>query len=137
MKQSLLPARVTYIALWLCTGVYVCLAEADMVPVGFLPSDALAVYIFNLVSVILTMGYSWLALRLFTLKSVRNRMVSHPEAEGGMHLFRVCLMIPVVCYDLIAYYGQLSGSTPLFCLLIALVSFVFCWPKAGEFPTGV
>lgn len=137
MKQSLLPARVLYIALWLCAGLYACLAETDLVPVGFLPSDAQAAYIFNLVCVILTMGNSWLALRLFTLRGVRNRMAKSPNAEAAMHLFRVFLMLPVVCFDLLVYYGQLSGSTPLFCLLIALVSLVFCWPKAGEYPTGV
>jgi len=45
---------------------------------------------------------------------------------------RIALLATAIFVNLLVYYALQSGTTPMFCLLITLAAFVFCWPKENE-----
>ena len=49
-----------------------------------------------------------------------------------LNVVRIGIVALVLFVDLFIYYALMSGTTPLFCMLIALVALLFCWPAIDE-----
>ncbi len=137
---SLRMPRYIYIGVW---AVVVALAVADIA--GLLPEGAFSPtaeerYAADVLCVALTLGASWAALRLFAVKRVRESVGREPASLPRWNVLRTALLaLPILLNLVLALsltagggYGALGGNTQVYCLLVALIAFLFCWPKHGE-----
>lgn len=131
-RKSLLPARLIYIGVWIVVAVYAALAEAGWVSTGYVKPDATVEYALHLLCVLFTLCGTWGALRLLAFKQVRRTLTAHPQKLPQFNLVRTAVLGTAILINLLVYYALLSGTAPLYCLLITLLAFVFCWPKEGE-----
>lgn len=132
MRIHLFTARVIYLTVWLLVAVFAALSETGIIATGYLVGDAETSYALHMLCVVLTLGGTWVGLRVFALKSVRRCLSQKPQSIPYLNLLRIAILALPIFTNLIVYYALLSGTTPLFCLLIALTGFVFCWPKKDE-----
>lgn len=139
-EVSLLAPRAIYICVW---GAVAALSLCDILGVFggccFAPT-ARQKYAADMLCVLLTLGGSWGALRLFAMQKVRESLRRVPSSLRRWNFVRTALLgVPVLLNLTLALftagsggYGALGGSTQVYCLLVALIAFVFCWPKHGE-----
>lgn len=132
MHTTLLASRITYIGILILVGAFGLLSETDMIPTGYIKYNAQTEYMLHMLCVILTLGGTWSALRLFTFKGIRNKLNEHPNLLQQWNIIRICMLGTPLFINLIVYYALLSGSAPMYCFLITLFGFVFCWPKEDE-----
>lgn len=140
MSQTPLPptgenlrwARLTYICFWTITILFALLSECNVLPTGYVQADAQTSYALNMLCVLLTLGGSWGALRLFALKGVKERISRKPHQVPQWNMLRTCILGFCILLNAIVYFALLSDTTPLYCLLITLTAFIFCWPKQDE-----
>lgn len=125
-------ARTIYIAFWVVTALFALLSEIDILPTGYVQTDAQTSYALNMLCVLFTLGGSWGALRLFALKSVKERINKRPQQVPQWNMLRTSILGFCILLNAITYFAVLSDTTPLYCLLITLTAFIFCWPKDGE-----
>lgn len=124
--------RFAYVAVWLIAAIVALLFEDDVLPAGFLSSSTAGVkYAVSLACVALTLVGTWGGLRIFTMKSVRRKLFKHPCALMKYNLIRTGIFSVMIAFNLLAYYAYFEPSQ-LYCLLVSLVGFIFCWPKQEE-----
>lgn len=128
MIKAVKKARVFYLAMLAIAGCVFAFEEFDVLPKGFLQSTPQTDYVVNLICVILTLGGTWGALRLFALKNVRAKLESSPQSYFALNAVRTGIISFVLFVNLFVYYAFMNGTTSLFCMLIALVGMLFCWP---------
>lgn len=131
-NTNLRLSRIIYIAIWLIIAIVFFLSERGILPVGYLPQDAATIYMLNMLCIVLTLAGVWGGLKLFSLKNVRSHITAHPQALPFWNVMRTCILGLCNFINLIVYYALVSDTTALYCLLITLTAFVFCWPKNGE-----
>lgn len=124
--------RIIYIGVWVVVGLLMLLSELDVLPTGYVAADAQTTYALHVLCIVLTLGCTWSALRLLATPAVRRNLRSRPQQLRRWNLLRTGLLAFAIVVDVMVYYALLGSTTPLFCLLIALTGFVFCWPKNGE-----
>lgn len=125
-------ARITYIAIIVLLAVLATLFETDTITNGFIKADNETAYALNMLCIVLTLGFSWGCLRLFALSKIKEQITQNVVQLTFWNIVRTTSLGLTALIDLLAYYGMMNGTTPLFCLLIALASYVFCWPKQDE-----
>lgn len=131
-QTSLKVARIIYAAITVLLAITAALFETDFIPQAFINASNELAYALNLACIVLTMGFSWGCLRLFAVSKVKEQIAQNVAKLSSWNIFRTTLLGLVAFIDLVIYYGMMNGTTPLFCLLIALASYVFCWPKQDE-----
>ncbi len=129
---SLRQPRLLYTLVWVVVAVLALLWETDVLPVGFIPENQQTAYALHMLCIFLTLGCTWGGLRLFALSAVRKRIRRNGSVLSRWNVVRTSLLAVAIAVNLIVYYGLMNSSTPLYCLLITLVGFVFCWPKQNE-----
>ncbi len=133
MKSNLLPVRIIYLSVWILTAIYAILSEADILSTAYIQNNNQTEYLLHMLCIVLTLCCSWFGLRLFVFKGIRKKLQNNPQQElPRLNLLRISIVATPVIIDLITYYALLSSTTPLFCMLIALTSLLFCWPKTDE-----
>lgn len=132
MKSYIRLARIIYIGVWAAVALYAALCEAGFSPSACLKATASLEYALNMLCVALTLGTVWGGLRLFAFKKVRKMREERPRMLLSLNLLRIALLATAIFVNLLVYYALQSGTTPMFCLLITLTAFVFCWPKEDE-----
>ena len=131
-QRALRTLQKIYFLLWAAVGLLVLLFETETLPSAFLPADAQTEYVCQLLCVALTLGSVPVALRLLALPKVKMQLEKEPERAVQWNKLRLVLMIVPILTDLAVYYALASTTGPLFCLLISLAAFVFCYPAAYE-----
>ncbi len=121
-------SRIVYITLCLLGIAYAAACEADLLPTGYLPVTPQMAYALQMLCIVLTLGGTWGALRLFAVRRVRQALGKRPNLLLPLNLLRTSIQGLVIAVNLLIYYATLS-TTPLYCLLISLIGFIFCWPK--------
>lgn len=132
MKPKLRLAHIIYIGVWAAAALYALLCEADILPTACIRATPSLEYALNMLCVVLTLGAAWGGLRLFALGKVRKMKEERPRLLLSLNLLRIALLATAIFVNLLVYYALQSGTTPMFCLLITLTAFVFCWPKESE-----
>lgn len=132
MNISIRTAKGIYCGVWLTGATWAALSELNYLPCGFIKSTAENEYVLHLLCVTLTMTCTWLALKLFAMKRIRKKIDDNIASLGTWNVCRTGILAMAIFMNLFAYYGLTSSTTPLFCLLITLAGFVFCWPKTDE-----
>ena len=131
-QRALLTLQKLYFLLWAAVGLLALLFETDVLPTAFLPADAQTEYVCQLLCVALTLGSVPVALRLLALPKVKMQLEKEPGRAVQWNKLRLVLMIVPILTNLVVYYALASTTGPLFCLLISLAAFVFCYPSAYE-----
>lgn len=121
-------SRLVYIAVWLLGGIYALLVETGLLVEGYAHPTPTALYFISLLCVVLTLGATWSMLRLYAFKAIKRRLQAQEGTLPRLAFLRVLVMAAVIVLDELAYYAFLDTSL-LYCLLIALVGFLFCWPQ--------
>lgn len=121
--------RIVYFSLWLLLLVYVLLTESEVLPRGYVKADVSLEYILHILCVALTFSATWMALRLFSIKSVRHTLKVKPRHIPTFNLVRIGILGTAIFFNALIYYALDSSATPLYCLLITLIGFIFCLPK--------
>lgn len=129
--QNLKTARLYYIGVWCAAALLAAAFESDVFAAGFLPATPAASYAASMVCILLTLGCTWGALRLFAFRRVKEQLKAHPETAVRWNALRTSILGIAILANLTVYYGTFSSSA-LYALLITLAGFVFCWPKHGE-----
>lgn len=131
-KTNLRASRITYISVWLIVALIFTLSEFHILPIGYLPQTPSTEYMLNMLCIVLTLSGVWGGLKLFSIKSIRSHITKQPQSLPLWNVIRIGILGLCTLVNLIVYYALLSNTTALYCLLITLTAFVFCWPKHGE-----
>lgn len=129
--QNLKNARLYYIGVWCAAALLTAAFESELIPAGFVSASPSTSYATSMLCIVLTLGCTWGALRLFAFRHVKETLKAHPEKCGQWNALRTSILGIAILANLLIYYGTFSTSA-LYALLITLASFVFCWPKQGE-----
>ena len=135
MKDLKTP-RIIYIGTWAALALVAAAFESGILAAGFISADAQQAYVLHLMCILFSIGGTFHALTIFHRKAVRKQLQASDPAEAEFNLakwniVRTLDMAGAILFNLVVYYGTM-GTTPLYCMLIALAGFVFCWPKTGE-----
>ena len=137
-SKVLISLQLSYLAVWIGTGVWAFLSEMDVCPTDYISGAPTTDYTLNLLAIALTIGGFYLGLRLPAFKcSARKLSAEAPEEAWNwykkMAAMRTLLLGLPVVYDVIIYYAAPYATSVKYCLLIALVGLLFGWPSKAEF----
>lgn len=118
------------------TALFALAFESGILTAGFLSLNAEQDYVIHLLCIFFGIGGTFGCLKLFRLKKVRAQLTQEDNLSAALSLqkwniVRTLCMAVNIAVPLVVYYGTL-GTSPLYCLLIALTGHIFCWPKTGE-----
>lgn len=125
-------ARIIYITILALDALYALLSEIGTLTTAFIPSNNETEYALNMLCIVFTLGASWGSLRLFATKPIHKQLCDKPHMAPTWNIVRESILGTAIFINTIVYYGMMNGTTPLFCLLITLTAYVFCWPKKDE-----
>jgi len=127
-----LPSLLLYYSVWVVVAAYAALCEAEVLPSGYVSANAQTQYALHMLCIVLTLGGAWGALHLLSPQRVMRFSKQRLSLRRQLSLLRGAILALAIFVNLLVYYALLSGSTPLFCLLITLAAYVFCYPKKNE-----
>ena len=130
--QNLIFARTIYLSVWCAIAIFALLCECNILPIGYVKANAQTAYALNMLCIVLTLACTWGSLRLFAFKGIRSKLNKHPQHLQQWNMLRTSILPLAILVNLITYYGVVNSRSALFCLLITLTGFVFCWPKHDE-----
>lgn len=131
-SNNLLLARAIYISVWGAVIIFALLSECNILPSGYVEANAQTEYMLNMLCIVLTLTCTWGSLRLFATKRVKNSATQKANGLRNWNMLRTAILTFSIIVNLITYYGLANSTSALFCLLITLAGFVFCWPKNNE-----
>lgn len=136
--MSLKVSQAVYVACFVLAAAWALLSECGEVPTNYMRPAPRTVYYLDLLSVVWTLGGTYVALRFFAFKRPARTLreaasVAAWQFYVGATFCRSGLLGLALWYNTIYYYASDYTTTPGYCLLICLVGLLFCWPSAGEF----
>ena len=120
----------------LATLLYLCF-EQGWLTAGFITGKDLN-YTLSVLAVAITLGGVYLCLRLLSLQRIRQRFQGISQEEAARRYqqvagWRTVLLLIVYLTDILLYFGSEDyASSAKYCLIIALIAAVFCWPSKSE-----
>ena len=120
MKNQLFHARAFYLGAWAIFLMLAGLSEAEILPTQYITPTAESMYAITLTCILMGIGV--------------KKQIQTDESKKQLcrwNNIRTTIMSVAILFNLATYYATLH-TTPLYCMLIAIVGFVFCWPKDGE-----
>lgn len=139
-RFSLNATKLLYVLVWVVGAAWAALSETEVVPTDYLPHDAQTEYIIGWMSIVTAIGGTYLALRLLAFKAVRRKLreAGNGDEEGALGVYlkwagiRLAIAAVAVLTNVVLYYASAYSTSTQYCLLIALVGIVFCWPSRSE-----
>lgn len=132
MRINLRFARSIYTTVWVIVFLFAFLSESEILKTCYVKATPSLEYALNMLCIVLTLCMSWGSFRLFSLKRIKKMREERPQTIISLNLLRISLLATAIFINLIVYYAIQNSTTPLFCLLITLTAYVFCWPKEKE-----
>ena len=129
MKTTLNISHYLYLGLCLFIILLATLHEIECIPTGYLEVSPEVEYVIQLFCIGVTLGGSWFALRLFSIKSVKEALTSGSSALARWNIIRILTIGTPILINLESYYALFNNESILYCFLITLIALVFCWPK--------
>lgn len=134
-KMSL---RVTYIAVWVITGLIALCSEEGFLPVEYLSHDPNTDYVVGVVSFLTAIGGTYLALRLLAFKAFVRKLTGADDAHAWAvykkwSFARLAVIAVAMWVNVTLYYATSYTDSIKYCLLIVMIAAVFCWPSVGEY----
>lgn len=122
-------ARILYYIMGGIAILFAILCELDIVPPAYLHADSAEEhYRLDITCILITLLNTYTALRLPASTRAKKQLAADKRKYALIQCKSAILMAVAVYINLAVYYGTLR-STALYCLLIALIGFVFCYPK--------
>ena len=126
--------RTLFYSLCIAFGILILLFEEHVLPSNFIPSTPGTDYVLSLISLIVTFGGIFIALRLFKKeKQEMARTGEDTEAQRQVYLKwngrRLGIIFSAVFTNLIIYYGGSFNESAKYSLIITLIGAIFCWPE--------
>ena len=126
--------RTLFYSLCIAFGILILLFEEHVLPSNFIPSTPGTDYVLSLISLIVTFGGIFIALRLFKKeKQEMARTGEDTEAQRQVYLKwngrRLGIIFSAVFTNLITYYGGSFNESAMYSLIITLIGALFCWPE--------
>ena len=126
--------RTLFYSLCIAFGILILLFEEHVLPSNFIPSTPSTDYVLSLISLIVTFGGIFIALRLFKKeKQEMARTGEDAEAQRQVYLKwngrRIGIIFSAVFTNLIIYYGGSFNESAKYSLIITLIGAIFCWPE--------
>ena len=129
--------RIYFLYVHVLTALVFLCFEQEWLPAGFIAGGELN-YFLSVLAVAVTLGGVYLCLRLLSLQRIRQRFqgISQEEAVRRYQQvadWRTALLLIVYLTDILLYFGSADyASSAKYCLIIALIAAVFCWPSKSE-----
>lgn len=126
--------RTLFYSLCIAFGILILLFEEHVLPSNFIPSTPGTDYVLSLISLIVTFGGIFIALRLFKKeKQEMARTGEDTEAQRQVYLKwngrRLGIIFSAAFTNLIIYYGGSFNESAMYSLIITLIGALFCWPE--------
>lgn len=112
--------------------IFASLSELDVLPTAYLALNAQSAYAMNMLCVLLTLGGTFVSLRLFAMNKVKQNIKKNHSCIIEWNIIRTLILGVCMIINIMAYYALCNDTTPLYCFLITITGFVFCWPKMDE-----
>ena len=135
IKRILLIQKSAFLGVWTAPLLIVVLYETGLYQKGILAGDAQMEYIFQSVSILLTIGLIPFALRMFNLNLVKR--IKELPLEQALKSYqkwsdvRLCLLfVPAILG--VSFYYLTMNTTNLFCACMALIATLFCIPSESR-----
>ena len=131
--------RWIYVSVLLATVVVFALHEYNILPVEYVGEQQTGLqYALDMVSIVLSLGGTFLVLKLMALESIRRQIAALPEEKAVLVYakwanIRSAILGTMLLVGIVIYYATSYQSSAKYCVLISLIAAVFCVPGKGEF----
>lgn len=130
--------QLFYCVVLVAAALIALLCEYEVLPVEYIGHDAHLLYIIDFYSIVAGFGTTFFALRMFVFQFVA-RSIQQDNEQRALAAYtkwtglRLAVFFWTFSTLLLLYYATSYTSNPQYCLLIALVGYVFCWPSLKDF----
>ena len=126
---NLNTSKITYLAISSIILVLAYLHESEIIGTGYWKANPQTEYFVQLFCTLSTLGLSWFSLRLFSIKKIRKIIDYCPESLRRWNLIRIAMISIPMLFNFEIYYAIIDNQSILYCFLITLIAFIFCWPQ--------
>ena len=135
IKRILIIQKSAFLGVWTAPLLLVVLYETGLYQKGIQAGNAQMEYIFQSISILLTIGLIPFALRMFNLNLVKR--IKELPLEQALKSYqkwsdvRLCLLfVPAILG--VSFYYLTMNTTNLFCACMALIATLFCVPSENR-----
>ena len=135
IKRILLIQKSAFLGVWTAPLLLVVLYETGLYQKGIQAGNAQMEYIFQSISILLTIGLIPFALRMFNLNLVKR--IKELPLEQALKSYQIwsnvrlsLLFVPAIMA--MSFYYLTMNTTNLFCACMALVATLFCVPSENR-----
>ncbi len=136
--HPLLCEQYSYVFIWVFVGLWTVFSEAEILPSMYIPYDPSVDYAISIALLLTAVGGTYVSLRLMAFKGIR-RQITDADEEAAVSAYkrwcrvRLAVMAVAVCSNVVLFYGIAYSSSAQYCLLVAFIGMLFCWPTMSEF----
>ena len=123
----------------LLVAVVFALHEYEILPVEYVGEGQVGLlYALDMLSIICSLGGTFLVLKLMSLESIR-RQISTASEGNALKIYakwaniRSVILGVMLMVGIVVYYATSYQSSAKYCVLISLIAVVFCMPGQSEF----
>ena len=135
IRKILSIQKCAFIAVWVAPILLAVLYETGVFQKGVFQGNAQMEYVFQSVSILLTIGLIPFALRMFNLNLVKRiKELPLQQALKSYRIWadvRLALLVVPALINLQFYYLTLN-NTGLFCAAMSLIASLFCVPSESR-----
>ena len=131
--------RLIFAGTLLLVAVVFALHEYEILPVEYVGEGQVGLlYALDMLSIICSLGGTFLVLKLMSLESIR-RQISTASEENALKIYakwaniRSVILGVMLMVGIVVYYATSYQSSAKYCVLISLIAVVFCMPGQSEF----
>lgn len=119
-------------------ALFALLSECEILPTAYVESQPQTDYIISFVSMLAALGSIFIAHSVMNAKRTKQLIAQGDDSLALMHYCKVarCRLLVqmiglLVC--LVLYYAVLVLTSPMYCLIISVISYLFCKPSLREY----
>jgi cellobiose-specific phosphotransferase system component IIC len=131
--------RLVFWGVLLLVVVVFALHEYEILPIEYVGDGQVGLlYILDMLSLICSLGGTFVVLKLMALERVR-RQISTASEEKALQIYakwaniRSVILGIMLLVGIVVYYATSYQSSAKYCVLISLIAVVFCMPGQSEF----
>ena len=135
IKKILTIQKCDFLGIWVAPIIIATLYETGVFQKGTFQGNAQMEYIFQSVSILLTIGLIPFALRMFNLNLVKR--IKELPLQQALKSYRIwsdvrlaLLFVPAILG--VSFYYVTMNTTNLFCACMALIATLFCIPSESR-----
>lgn len=131
IKKTVYLLKMEYAFMWVICCILMLMYEYDILPQGIWAGDAQMEYVLQCTSILLTVLFIPLSLRLFNFTLVRR--IQHLSTDQALVSYRrwseirLAMLLAPTLFSLSVYYWTMD-TTGLLCAAMTLLASCFCIP---------